>query len=150
MPTAAQVMQRDVVTFSPEQQVAEALQKLLDRRISGGPVVADGQVVGMFSERDGLAVLAASAYESEPIGTVGQHMRRQFTAVTPETDLFALADLFQRQPIRRLPVVDRDGNLLGLVLRGDLIRALQHLVDRRAPWHFEPRTAYERVAEHLA
>lgn len=150
MPTAAHVMQRDVVSFHPDQQVAEALQMLLARRISGGPVVAGGRVVGMFSERDGLSVLAASAYEAEPTGTLGQHMRTSFRTIGPDTDLFRLADIFKDNPVRRLPVVDNDGQLLGIVLRGDVIQALQRFVDQRTPVLREARTPYERVAEHLA
>ncbi|MGE3175533.1 MAG: CBS domain-containing protein [Planctomycetota bacterium] len=150
LPTAAEVMQRDVTSFRPDQDVAEALQTLLQRRISGGPVVADRRLVGMFSERDGLQFLAASTYESEPSGTVSQHMRTEFRTVAADADLFALAELFQNNPVRRLPVVDGEGRLLGLVLRSDVIRALHALVDRRTPRRTAARTPYERIAEILA
>lgn len=150
LPTAAHIMQRDVVAFTPDQDVARALDVLLASRISGGPVLVGRRVVGMFSERDGLSALAASAYESEPSGTVGHHMRTACHGVTAETDLFALAEVFRQVPVRRLPVLDAEGNLLGLVLRGDLIAALQAAIDARSTVRKPARTLYERVAEHLA
>jgi CBS domain-containing protein len=142
-------MQRDVVTLAPDLDMVDALQTLLDKRISGAPVVADGKVVGMFSERDCLTAVAAAAYEAEPSGPVGKHMRRDFTSVAPDTDLFRLADLFQGYPIRRLPVVDGSGRLLGLVLRGNVLRALHALYCAKVTPRVEPKTPYERVAQQL-
>jgi hypothetical protein len=46
-------------------------------------------------------------------------------------------------------VVDRDGLLLGLVLRGDVMRALQAILDASTPPPEEPKTPYERIARHL-
>jgi CBS domain-containing protein len=148
--TAAQVMHRDVVAFVPGQEVADAVKTLLRHRVSCGPVVDQGKLVGMFGESDALKALAACAYESEPTGTVSQHMRRTFDAVRPDTDLFTLAKKFETIVVRRVSVVDQDGRLLGLVLREDVIEALARLAEERAARRTEPKTAYERVAEHLA
>ena len=146
--TAAHVMRASPLTFAPDTPVAEATKTLLRKSISGAPVVDGARVVGMFSERDALSAMAAACYESEPAGTVEMHMRREFRAVSPTTDLFALAALFEANPVRRLPVVDEQGILVGLVLRGDVLRALATAMD--APLHKEPpRTAYERAAERL-
>ncbi|MEZ5966269.1 MAG: CBS domain-containing protein [Planctomycetota bacterium] len=145
--TAEQVMQRNVVTLAPDQGVLDAVQTLLQKRISGAPVVEDGKIRGMFSERDCLTVVAAAAYEAEPSGTVAQHMRRQFHCVSPDTDLFHVAELFHDYPIRRLPVVDCDGNLVGLVSRGDTLCALQQVYCARKAER--PKNSYERIQEHL-
>lgn len=146
--TAEQVMQRNVVTLTPDQAVLDAVQTLLHKRVSGAPVVEGGKVRGMFSERDCLTVVAAAAYEAEPSGTVSHYMRREFCCISPETDLFQVAKLFHDYPIRRLPVVDCDGRLVGLVSRGDTLRALQKLYCARAN-DPRPKNNYEIIQEHL-
>jgi predicted transcriptional regulator len=147
MLTARELMRGDAITLTPDMLVEDAVKTLLRKRISGAPVVTDGQVVGMFSERDALTALAAASYESEPSGTVGMHMRREPISISPATDMFAIAAEFNRNPVRRLIVVDSDGRMLGVVMRGDLLRAL---VERTAPSEAHPpRTALERATERL-
>jgi CBS domain-containing protein len=147
--TAAEVMKSSPVTLAPTTPVAEATKTLLRKSISGAPVVDEGRIVGIFSERDALSAMAAACYESEPSGTVEMHMRRELRAVDAATDVFALAALFEANPIRRVPVVDANGKLLGLVMRGDVLRALAAAIDA-TPLHKEPpRSAFERAAERL-
>lgn len=146
--TAAHVMRTSPVTFAPDTPMAEATKTLLRKSISGAPVVDGGRLVGIFSERDALSAMAAACYASEPAGTVEMHMRRELRSVSPSTDVFTLAALFEMHPVRRLPVVDEHGILLGLVLRGDVLRALAAAME--APARKEPpRTAFERAAERL-
>lgn len=149
--TAKQVMQRNVHTLNPDQDVVDAVQELLRKGISGAPVVRNGTVVGMFSERDCLAVLAAATYDQEPRGTVAHHMRAEIRCVPPETDLFRLTQLFQETLVRRLPVVDGEGRLLGLVLRSDVMKGLQDawctkIVQPPA----EPRSPWQKAQQQLA
>lgn len=149
--TAASILQRPVLTLSPDQEVLDAVQQLLQHGISGAPVVVGGKVVGMFSERDCLAIVASAAYDDEPSGYVGDHMRRTFDAVGPDVDLFRLTMLFRESPARRVPVVAADGTLLGIVTRFDLMRGLQQIHRARVDAERHPaRTPYERVAEYLA
>ena len=142
--TAEHVMQRSVFVLSPDAQVLDAVEHLLQRGFSGAPVVERGKLVGVFSERDALTAIAAAHYESEPPGTVAQHMRRDFDVVGASTDLYEVASAFRENPIRRLPVVDRDRQLLGIVSRGDVLKALRSLFQTRAP------SAYEKLQEHMA
>ena len=76
--TAQHVMQRSVFVLHPDMQVLDAVDGLLQRGYSGAPVVDDGLLMGVFSERDALAAIAAAHYDDEPPGNVGQHMRRDF------------------------------------------------------------------------
>jgi CBS domain-containing protein len=148
--TARQVMQREVITLRPDQEVVDAVQTLLRTGISGAPVVQDGKVVGIFSERDSLNVLAASAYEAEPSGKVGEHMRKQVQTCKPNADVFELAHYFEGNPVRRLPVVDESGKLVGLVLRSQVMRELHRLYHAHTKLPPpEPRTPYERVRQEL-
>lgn len=142
--TAAQVMQEQVFVLAPEQSVFDATAQLLHRGFAGAPVLENGRLVGVFSERDALAALAAGHYEDEPPGTVGQHMRRDFPVVAPDTDLHALALQFRDHCVRWLPVVDAGRQLLGLATRTTVLVAMQKLYDAR------DKNAYERLQDHLA
>ncbi len=137
-------MQRNVFVLPPETQVLDAVERLLQRGYSGAPVVEKGKLVGVFSERDALTAIAAAHYEGEPPGTVAQHMRRDFDVVGPKTDLYEVASSFRDNPIRRLPVVDCDRRLLGIVSRGDVLKALRTLFATRA------RNSYEKLQDHMS
>ena len=131
MLTAAHVMQRHVFALRPDTQVFDAIRDLLQRGFSGAPVVDRDFLVGIFSERDALTSIAAALYEDEPPGSVAQHMRRDFSVVGASTDLYEVASVFRESPIRRLPVVDCERHLLGIVSRGDVLKGLRQLYARR-------------------
>ncbi|MCA8952090.1 MAG: CBS domain-containing protein [Planctomycetes bacterium] len=143
MLTAGHVMKRNVFVLHPESQVLDAVDTLLQRGFSGAPVVEGERIVGIFSERDGLTAIAAAHYEGEPPGSVAQHMRREFCCVSDQTDLYEVASQFRASPIRRMPVVDCAGRLLGIVSRGDVLVALRRLYRHRE------KTNYERLQDHM-
>jgi len=147
---ARQVMQRSVITLRPDQEVVDAVQTLLKTGISGAPVVLDGKVVGMFSERDSLHVLAAAAYEAEPSGTVGDHMRKDVETCSPDADVFQLARFFATSSVRRIPVVDEEGQLVGLVLRSEVMIELNRLYQAHSKQpEPAPKTPYEKIRQEL-
>ena len=150
IPTAADVMLRDPVCLRPDMEVEDAVKTLLRKRISGAPVVEHDRLVGIFSERDALAAMAGALYDSQPNGPVSAHMRRNMVTISPDTDLFVIASRFERDPVRRLPVVDADGRLLGLVLRSTALAALVARTASAGAHPAPPKTLYERVAERLA
>jgi len=137
-------MQRTVFVLFPDMPVLDAVRELVQRGFSGAPVVVDSRVVGVFSERDALTALAAAHYEDEPPGTVAQHMRRDFDVVGPTADIYEVASVFRDNPIRRVPVVDGQRRILGIVSRGDVLRALQQLYQHR------PKSNYEKLQDHMA
>lgn len=142
--TAEHVMIRNVFVLRPEVPVLDAVRELVQRGFSGAPVVADGRLAGVFSERDALTALAAAHYEDEPPGTVAQHMRRDFDVVGPNADIYEVASVFRDNPIRRVPVVDCQRRLLGIVSRGDVLNVLQQMYRHR------PKSNYERLQEHMS
>jgi len=124
LPTLRQLMDTEFVTLAPDTSVSEAIGILLQNRITGAPVVdADGQVVGLLTERDCLQHLLESAYESMPTRRVADYMLTENYTVGPDIDLFKIAEMFVKQPNRRYLVVD-DGQLIGQVTRRDLLRAI--------------------------
>lgn len=141
---AQHVMQRAVFVLRQDRQVLDAVDDLVQRGFSGAPVVDRDRLVGVFSERDALNAISSAHYEDEPPGTVAQHMRRDFAVVAPDADVFEVASVFRQHPIRRVPVVDTDRRLLGIISRGDVLKAMRQLYPRRQ------MNNYEKIQEHLA
>ncbi len=143
LPSAAEIMNPRVEAFSPETEIAAAVETLLRRGYSGAPVVdGEGRPVGVLSEHDCIRVLAASLYEGWPTGTVADHMSKANETIDLHADLLSVANTFARGQHRRLPVVC-EGKLVGLITRRDLMRALDRLRQSQAH-HHEP-TTYELI-----
>ena len=141
---AQHVMQRAVFVLRHDAQVLDAVNDLIQRGFSGAPVVDRGRLVGVFSERDALTAIAAAHYEQEPPGTVAQHMRRDFAVVAINADIYEVASIFRDHPIRRVPVVDTERHLLGIISRGDVLKQLRQM------FHCRPKTNYEKLQDHMA
>jgi len=131
----SQVSARDcmvtrLVTLRPEMDVLEAVQRLLKNRISGAPVVdAEGNYLGIFSEKCSMHVLLDAAYEQLPSNEVRVFMDTDAQTIEPDTHLLSIAQVFLLTPYRRLPVLE-DGKLIGQVSRRDVIRASLDLLKR--------------------
>ncbi|HVS16633.1 MAG TPA: CBS domain-containing protein [Thermoanaerobaculia bacterium] len=134
VPSARDFMRKKVFTFSPEEEIADAVSRLLARGFSGAPVVdGAGALVGVLSEWDCARVLSEAAYERWPTGTVKEHMTTDVELIAPTTDLFTILGKFSEGGHRRFPVVE-GGRLVGLVTRRDLLDALyRHARARRRP-----------------
>lgn len=142
------VMTTDVLTFRPEDTVQEAYQRLVERDVDGGPVVdEDGGVVGMLTTDDLLVqetklhyptvVSLFNAYlelpsshrkfEQELRKAVGANvadvMTEHVESCAADDTLERAATLMHEHEVSRLPVTD-DGKLVGLVARGDILRAV--------------------------
>jgi len=147
---AIDVMVRDVVTVRPDTDVAEAVKLLAEHDVSALPVVdVAGNLVGVLSEADLIhraeigtekqrpwwleAVTGASTLAEEFANShgkrVGEIMTDGAISVAEETPLSEIAAIFERKRIKRVPVV-KDGKLVGIVSRSNLIQALASLVGR--------------------
>lgn len=143
-----ELMTRDVATVTPEMPLEEVAALLVDRRISGVPVCDPaGTVVGVVSERDILykalgreergggplawfAVWPVSAAVRANARTAGETMSSPALTIEPSLRAAAAAGLMIDRDVDRLPVVERDGTLVGIVTRTDLVRAFARDVDR--------------------
>lgn len=100
--------------------VARAVALLAGKRIGAAPVVQDGEVVGILSERDVLYCLQAEG--AEVLGKpVAQVMTAPAITVTRSDSILGALSLMTQRRIRHLPVVE-DGRLLGIVSIGDLVK----------------------------
>jgi CBS-domain-containing membrane protein len=144
---AMDVMVRDVITVKPDDDVAEVVKLLTENDVSALPVVDDnGNVVGVISEADLIhreeidtekqhpwwleAVMPASTLAEEFAKSHGRRVEEIMStdAVTAaeDTSLGEIAMLLERHRIKRIPIV-REGKLVGIVSRSNLIQALASL-----------------------
>ncbi|HEY3059005.1 MAG TPA: CBS domain-containing protein [Chloroflexota bacterium] len=111
--TARDVMITDVVSVTPNDTIDEAARLLTFHDISGLPVCDNGRVVGVVSEAD----LIGKRGE-----TVGAVMSSPAVTVTESARLEEVAEQLTQQRIRRVPVVDDRGRLVGIVSRRDVLK----------------------------
>jgi CBS domain-containing protein len=149
--TIEDIMTRDVVTVSPTAPIHEAARLMVEHRVSGLPVVDEaGRLVGIVSEGDLIlrqqrqterpwwqfffenGEQLAREYQKATGTTVGEVMTRPVVSISPVWGIDMAAGILQNRRIRRLPVV-RDGQLVGIVSRGDLIKALTTTTAGRCP-----------------
>jgi CBS domain-containing protein len=144
---ASDIMVPDVITVGPDTSIQEVAEILLARRISGMPVISSsGKLVGIVSEGDllrreeagtehtrswwlkllmGRETLAAE-FVKEHARRVRDVMTRDVISVSPDTPATEIASILERNRIKRVPVV-KDGKLVGIVSRANLVQALAGL-----------------------
>ena len=146
--TVADVMSRDLIVVRPETPLQEAIQILAEKHISGLPVVDQADsLVGVISETDlmwqatgatppaYIMLLDSVIYLQNPatyerdlhkaLGqTVGEVMTQNPITITPDKPLADAARLMHERKIHRLLVLDAGSKLIGILTRGDIVRAL--------------------------
>lgn len=121
--TIGQIIARarqDIVQCAPDTTVAEAARLLAERRIGALPVVEDGRVAGIFSERDLLYCITreGAAVLDRPVGAV---MTAPPICIEPATSVLDALSLMTRRRVRHLPVIE-DGRMVAFVSIGDLVK----------------------------
>ena len=115
-----EVMTSEIVTVAPQASMAELREILREHRISGAPVMENGELVGIISIEDLIKALAAG----EMGAPVGEKMTRDpMTLSTDEPGILAV-NHFTHYGFGRFPVVDEKGKLVGILTRGDIIQGL--------------------------
>ena len=114
---AESVMINDPITIGPGSTVADALNLMQEFKIGGIPVVEqDKKLIGIITNRD-------LRFESNMRRTVGEIMTKEGLITTShETNLSEAAQILQRHKIEKLPIVDKDGRLVGLITYKDITK----------------------------
>lgn len=133
------LMTKDVISVTPETSLRDAASVLVEKRISGVPVVNDAsEVVGVLSEADILVKAGGSPARHRLLGwllepdpgiedkiraeTVAEAMSAPAVTIAPYRPVYEAAKLMVAENVNRLPVVD-DGKLAGILTRADVVRA---------------------------
>jgi CBS domain-containing protein len=144
---AAEVMVTNVITVNPDACVQDVARTLLGARISGVPVVGPkGELLGIVSEGDlmrrveagtgrkrpwWLAIFTdrevlAAEFIREHSRKVTDVMTRDVVTASPDTPLSTIANLLEKNAIKRVPIVE-GGKVVGIVSRANLLQALAGL-----------------------
>ncbi len=129
LPAVRDFMAHDVPTLTPDAPVVEAVEFLLDKQVTGAPVVdKQGAIVGIITEYDCLKLLAEGANNQMPTGKVSDYMSKKVITVPAHMNIYFVAGMFLNAQVRRFPVVE-DGKLIGAVTRYDILRAVKTNLD---------------------
>ncbi len=123
-------MATNLITFTPETEIKEVIETLLDKRISGAPVLNENsEVVGLIDDKDCLRVLIDSAYHNQPISKskVKSYMTNVMKRISYESDVVDAANVFLNSKFKRLLVVDDKQRLIGQISRRDILRAIKSM-----------------------
>lgn len=113
------------------------VKKLLDDMIKNGwigaPVVDGKKLIGFVSEQDCIHKVLIASYHGETPPTVNEVMRSEVLTVAPSDNIIDLARQMEENKPKIYPVV-QDGNLVGLIQRSDILKALMDNIDPHHPW----------------
>lgn len=116
----SQVMTRDVLTVRPEQPVEEAASFMLSADAGSIPVTDGDRLIGMITDRDITVRGIARGYG--PKTPVRELMTDNLIVVQIDDDVEDVANRMSQAQVRRLPVIDKNRQLCGIVSLGDLAR----------------------------
>jgi CBS domain-containing protein len=117
----ALLMTRDVQTISPEADVTEAAELFKQRKFRRLPVVEDGEVVGILTVSDIIWKAIARSKNTEPI----DNYLDTISAIWGKTPLKVAHEIMRLSSARALPVLDDDGEIIGMIADTDLLKVLE-------------------------
>ena len=118
------LMTTELIKVSPDTRIQDAARLMVRHRVRGLPVVdASGCVCGIITEADflRLEVIRTESDDPSPVETVGEVMSGGVVTISPETTIYDAARIMVVQDVKRLPVVDEEDRLLGIIARLDIV-----------------------------
>ncbi len=114
---------KPVVTLAATATVAEAARLMRDKRVGTVVITRSTKPVGILTDRDITVSVVAEGKDPEVV-PVAEVMHRSPTVIDQDQGVFEAARTFSEQGVRRLPVVDRAGELVGILSLDDLLMLL--------------------------
>ena len=108
-------------TIASESSVVEAAKIMRDENVGIVPIVEGERLVGTITDRD-IAIKVVAEGKDARSTTVGQVASRDLVTVDPQQDLDEALRLMAQHQVRRLPVVEEDGRLVGILAQADVAR----------------------------
>ncbi len=122
-------MKVNIQVFYPNQPLHEVIETLINKKISGGPVVNEkNELLGIISEGDCLKQVSDSRYHNMPETrkTVGDFMTKNVVTMAGDTNIFDAIGMFLTEKKRRFPII-KDGKLIGQISQRELLSAITKL-----------------------
>ncbi|HVN16837.1 MAG TPA: CBS domain-containing protein [Anaerolineales bacterium] len=135
------VMSREIKSLGPSDTMQNVFDLLRQNRISGAPVLEDNSLIGIISQEDLMRALA----KGELSAPIREYMTTKVITVKSYEPVVKALEVFTRTRIGRLPVVDENEKLAGMITKGDITRGV--LVAIRKDYHDEEIRRYR--ASHL-
>lgn len=121
-----EVMTRDLAVVTPTMKMREMLELLRTRRISGAPVVSGDKLVGIVSLEDLVRAMSAEDLDAD----IEKYMAKVLITVYGYESLVKALETFTRFKVGRLPVVDENDQLIGVITKGDITRGILLAIQR--------------------
>jgi len=118
-------MSKEVITFHKSDSIFEVKRILLEKKISGAPVInKSGKLIGIISETDLMKQIVDSRYYNMPMSktTVSKYMTESVDSILPNETIFDAAEKFLKLKRKRFPVMESN-KILGIISRVDIIAA---------------------------
>lgn len=128
--TVKDYMTTNLITFSPDTNVLEITRILLEKRITGAPVIDEnGTIIGLIDDKDCLRIVVDTLYHNQPImsHTAREYMSNVMRTININKEILEVANIFLTTPFKRMLVVDDDGKLRGNISRRDILRAIHDM-----------------------
>jgi len=145
-----EIMTRNVKCCRPETNLAQAAALMWDNDCGALPVVDDeNRVIGMITDRD-IAIAAATKGRLAMDISVGEVMSVNVYACASSDDINSALKTMGREKVRRLPVVGKDGKVVGILSINDIVLQAEQTKGRQAPEisYDDVMSAFKAVCEH--
>jgi len=116
-----EVMTSGPATVEPDASVVDAARIMRDEDTGIVPVVDGGRLTGTVTDRDIVVRLIAEGRDAQSV-TVREVASTDLVTIDPQQDLDEALRLMAQHQVRRLPVVEEDGRLVGIVAQADVAR----------------------------
>lgn len=115
------VMTSDPCTIDAGKSVAYAAKMMRDEDVGLAPIVEGDKLIGMLTDRD-IAVRVVAEGRNPDQVTVAEVASKQVVTIDPQQELDEALRIMAKHQVRRLPVVEEDGRLVGVVAQADVAR----------------------------
>jgi CBS domain-containing protein len=146
-----EIMTAEPRTCSPETDLAAAAALMLDGDCGILPVVAEGKLVGVVTDRDMYIALATRNQRASEV-TVAEVVRTPVYTCGPDDDVQAVLAIMKQQRVRRLPVAGFGDTVLGIISMNDILRAAgagKPVSDAAVVDTFQAICAHHHPAPHI-
>lgn len=126
-----EAMSKNPVTLPPERSVFEAVKSMVFRKIGSILVTERGELRGIITERDILGRVIAEG-RNPKITKLKEVMSKPVIYIEDDVDLVEAAELMKKKRIRRLAVLNKDGNLVGIISSNDIAKSLRRSAEELA------------------